>query len=128
MSDAQNYVVHRVVDGKRVNPDAAATSGRWADRWTFRAKHAVQLIARANRLLRESESGLCIRDWGSDDTPASERYFLEELDGDDWTLIDDLPKFVAELAGGTEKGEKSPECAENRAVSHETQKSEGSQS
>ena len=127
MNDAQNYVVHRVVDGKRVNPDAPATSGRWSERWAFRAKHAVQLIARANRLLRESESGLCIRDWGADDTPASERYFLEELDGNDWTLIDDLPKFVAELAGGTEKDEKGPKCAENRAVPHGTQQSEGSQ-
>lgn len=94
MSDAQNYVVHRVVDGRRPRPSPAQEED---PRWKYRPKHATQLLARANRLLRESESGLCLRDWGSEDTPASERYFLEELDGNDWDAVPDLAAFVADL-------------------------------
>ena len=113
MTPAQHYVSHIVIDGKRPRPAPAQEED---PRWKYRPKHATQLLARGNRLLRESESGLCIRDWGSESTPADQRYYLEDVDGSDWALIGNLPKFVAELAGGTEA-----------CVPHETKESQGSQ-
>lgn len=94
------YVSHIVIDGKRPRSEGAPAPRRWADRWAYQPKHAVQLLAKGNRLLRESDAGLCLRDWGSETTPADQRYYLEDLDGDDWMLIPDLTKFVAELEGG----------------------------
>lgn len=92
---APAYVSHIVIDGKRPRSDAPETSGRWAGKWEFRPKHAVQLLAKGNRLLRGS--GLILKDWGSDDTPADKRFFIETDDGDEWDAVPDLAAFVADL-------------------------------
>ena len=89
------YVSHIVIDGKRPRNEGAPAPRRWADRWAYQPKHAVQLLAKAGRLLKGS--GLVIRDWGSDDTPADKRYFIETEDGDDWDAVPDLAAFVADL-------------------------------
>jgi hypothetical protein len=86
-------IIHRVIDGKRhqpvtPTPPTAAPS---------KPKYATQLLAKGNRLLKGS--GLVLRDWGDELTPACKRYFLEDESGDDWALIPDLPAYVAELEG-----------------------------
>lgn len=91
------YVSHIVIDGKRPRSEATPSTRRWADRWACQPKHAVQLLAKAGRLLKGT--GFVIRDWGDERTPAGQRYYLEEESGDDWTLIEDLPAFVADLEG-----------------------------
>ena len=96
---APAYVSHIVIDGKRPRSDTPANPGKWA----CQPKHAVQLLAKGNRILKGS--GLVLRDWGTETTPAGQRYYLEEDSGDDWTLIPDLPSYVAELEGaGHDKG------------------------
>jgi hypothetical protein len=85
-------IIHRVINGKRLHsetPPPIATQSK--------PKYATQLLAKGNRLLKGS--GLVLRDWGDELTPACKRYFLEDESGDDWALIPDLPAYVAELEG-----------------------------
>lgn len=87
--------IHHIRDGKRVNLEAPATSGRWAGKWDFRPKHATQLLAKGNRLLKGS--GLILKDWGTETTPADKRFFIETDDGDEWDAVPDLAAFVVNL-------------------------------
>lgn len=81
--------IHHIRDGKRPHVPTPPTEP------PTKPKHATQLLAKGNRMLKGS--GLVLRDWGTETTPADKRFFIETDDGDEWDAVPDLAAFVANL-------------------------------